>query len=266
MTFYAKSFIFDGIPSDYYGLFISEINPNAGDQKSMGSSDMTILDKKIFRRPVPFLFGMTPVSPLTFTLSCFSEDEIDAVFFELIQEKFCSARTYKSLQIVQYDMQSAYFSAILKNPQIIRVGNLLRGITFEVTCNAPYGFEFPKTITYSYTASTVNDNVIFNNTSNDINQYLYPNLIITVNNIGGDLSITNSDDNNRIFAFTGLSPNEIITMNCGLQTLSSSIGLKRLSNFNKNFLRLVPKLNHLHIQGSVLSIQMTTQFIAKKIG
>jgi hypothetical protein len=267
MGFYGSSFIYAGIPSELYDIRIAELNSNSSEQKSMGSSDMEIINKKIARRPVPFFYAATPSPVLSFSVSAYTNStEIDAEFFALLQSKFFSNRRYDVFQVIQPDMQSSYWNAILKNPQITRVGNLLRGITFDVTCDAPYGFEFPKTITYNYVAETVDDHKIFNNTSHDTWDYVYPNLVITINNIGGDLTITNSDDNDRVFQFTGLSPNEVITMNCGLQTLSSSTGLLRLGNFNKNFLRFVPKLNHLHIQGSVASISMTTQFIAKKIG
>jgi phage-related protein len=80
------------------------------------------------------------------------------------------------------------------------------------------------------------------------------------------VSITNLDDSNRVFSFTGVSPNEVLTVNNSLQTISSSTGLIRLSYFNKHFLRLVPGVNRLRIQGNVGSVAMTTQFVAKKIG
>ena len=163
-------------------------------------------------------------------------------------------------------MQTSYFDCIFNEPKTVRNGNQIYGFNAEVVCNSAFGWETPKTTTYTYSASVVDSSVVFNNRSDDSGNYLYPNLVITMNNIAGGLSITNSSDSNRVFSFAGLSGNEVLTINCGLETLVSSTGLKRLSNFNKNFLRLVPGINNLRIQGNVASIAMTTQYVAKKIG
>jgi phage-related protein len=107
---------------------------------------------------------------------------------------------------------------------------------------------------------------VFNNASDDKCNYLNPTLVITMNTFGGTFSITNNSDAGRISSFTGLSAGEIITVNSSLQTLSSSLGVKRLSNFNKKFFRLSPGVNNLVIQGNISSLAMTTQFVSRKIG
>jgi phage-related protein len=227
---------------------------------------MEIMSQKLFRRSTPYFFGSSPSPVLSFEMSAFSEEEIDADLFQLIQKVFFSSRTYKRLQIDQYDLQNTYFSCILNNPKIVRVGNLLSGIKFDVNCNSPFAFKFPKTVVYNYTVPVVDNTITFNNDSDDTGGYLYPSTIQTCNSFGGDISITNLDDSNRVSLLTGLLPNEIITIDSSLQTISSSTGLKRLSLFNKKFLRLVPGLNRLRIQGATSQFSMTTQSVSKKIG
>lgn len=265
MSFYAKSFIYNGIPSDTFGLFISDLDASAINS-SMGSFDVTLYEQKIYRKQTPYFFGATGVPHLEFDMSCFSEQELTAEDFEGVQRWLFGSTSYKTLQIVQEDMQEVVFYAILNSPEIIRVGNIIMGCKFHVVCNSPYGFKYPQTVVYTYTASIVDANEIFYNASDDISNYLYPTTVITMNNIGGDITITNSDDVNRVFEFTDLQPNEVITIDNSLQTISSSTGLKRLSLFNKHFLRFVPNVNHLHIQGNVLSISNTFSLIVKKIG
>jgi hypothetical protein len=264
MAFFGRSFVYGGVVSDYYGLSIGELDAS-GANESMGSSGMEIKEQKIFRRPTPFFLGATPSPKLSFSMSAFSEDEITADFFALIQKIFFSSRTYKKLQILQDDVAEIYFDCILNDPKIIRVGNLLRGISFTVNCSSPFAFNFPKTTTYTYTTPVVNNTVVFNNSSDDNDSYLYPSNIITMNSFGGNMSITNLSDSNRVFQFTGLSANEVITIDNSLQTLTSSTGLKRLSTFNNHYLRLIPGLNSLRIQGSVASVTMTCQFVSRKI-
>jgi phage-related protein len=265
MAFYALSFQFDGIPSETYNLKISGLDAS-GTSSSMGSSSMDIINQKIFRRPTPYLLGMTPSEVLSFDVEITSPEEIDSETFQLVQRWMFSNRTFKKLLIFQEDMSNVYFNCIFNNPQILRVGNVIVGFTATVVCDSPFGYEFEKNINYTYTSPTVDNNVIFYNSSNDIGNYIYPNLVITMNSFGGSVTITNSDDANRVFQFTALSPLEVITMNNDIQTIASSTGLKRLSNFNKHFMRLVPGLNHLRLQGNFSNIKMTTQFVAKKIG
>lgn len=264
MAFFGRSFIYDGVPSELYGLYIMDIDAD-GINESMGNSSMEILEQKIYRKATPYFYGATPSPKLSFPFSAFSEQEIDASQFELIQKWLFSSRSYKRFQIDQVDLQNVYFDVIMNDPVIRRAGNIIQGFSCNVQCNSPFAYKFPETVTYTYGSSTVNATEVFYNGSDDTGDYLYPNLVITMNNFDGDIFITNVTDNNRVFSFEDLSASEILTVNCGLQTIESSTDLKRLSHCNKKFLRLVPGVNTLHIQGNVASIAMTTQFVAKKI-
>ena len=262
--FYGNSFIYNSIPSENFGLFIRDLDAS-GINSSMGNSSMEIIEKKVYRKATPYFFGATPSPKLTFDFSAYAEQEIDAEEFALVQKWLFSSTSYKKFQIDQIDLQPIYFNAILNEPKIQRVGNLIQGFSCTVECDSPFAYFFPQTTTYIYTASTVNATETYYNGSNDAGNYLYPNLVITMNNFGGGISIINAEDSNRAFVFTDLQANEILTINCGLQTITSSSGLRRLSNFNKKFLRLVPGVNTLNITGNVASIAMENQWISKKI-
>jgi phage-related protein len=266
MAFYGRSFIYDGVPSETYGLYISDIDANAVNQ-SMGSTSVEIREQKVYRRATPYFYGATPNTKLSFTFSAFSEQEIDASLYQLIQKWLFSSRSYKTFQIDQPDIQDIYFNAILNDPKTNRVGNLIQGFTCDVVCDSPYAFKFPKTTTYTYTASDVDDTQVYYNESDDRYSYLYPSsLVVTMNNVGSEFSITNETDSDRVVSFTGLSASEVLTISPSLQTISSSTGLTRLSNSNKKFLRLLSGENSLRFQGNISSIAMTNQWIAKKIG
>lgn len=264
--FYGRSFLYDSVPSELYGLYISDIDANAIN-KSMGSSSMDIYEQKIYRRATPYFYGSTPAPKLEFDFSAYSEDELDADRFELIQKWLFSSRTYKPFAIDQYDMQNVYFNVILNDPQIVRVGGKIMGFSCKVTCDSPFALRYPVTTTYTYTESVVDSTETITNDSDDSGDYLYPtSMVVTMNNLAGDFSITNFDDGDRVVSFMDLATNEVLTISPLYQTISSSTGLKRLSNSNKKFLRLVPEINRLRIQGNVSSISITNQFIAKKIG
>lgn len=265
MAFYGRSFLYNDIPSELYGLYIADIDANAINE-SMGSSSMDIYERKIYRKATPYFYGSTPSPKLEFEFSAFSEQELDATQFESIQKWLFSSRSYKRFAIDQPDIQNIYFNAILNEPKIKRVGNLIQGFSCTVTCDSPFANLYPQTTTYTYTASVVDSTETYLNLSDDTGDYLYPTqMIITMNNTDGEVSITNLDDGNRVMSFTDVQPNEILTVSPLYQTIESSTGLKRMGNFNKKFLRLVPNKNRLRIQGNVASIVMINQWISKKI-
>lgn len=265
MAFYALSFQYDGIPSETYDLVMSEIDAS-GTNESDGSSSFDISEERIFRRAVPYFYGATPSSNLSFEVSVTSPREIDAETAQLIQKWLFSSRNYKPLVVIQPDMQGVYFNAILNNPKIIRVGNVIQGFRATVQCDAPYAFTFPKTLTYNYTVPNVDAQISFLNTSDDTAEYVKPKLEITVNEFGGGIEIINTSESNRSFKFENLLANEVLTIDNSLEIISSDSGQKRLGNFNKNFLRFIPGANMLRILGSVKTLKITTKFVAKKIG
>lgn len=264
MSFYGSSFSFNGISSEQFGLRIAELDAG-GVNEMMGSASLEIKEDKIYRRPTPFFYGVTPSPKLSFPVSAFSEDTIDADIYSKIQKAYFSSKNYKRFQIVQNDLMDIYFDALLLDPKVTKVGNETKGISFIVSCSSPFAWHFPKTRSYTYAGAVIDENIIFNNESDDAESYLYPNLTIIMNSSGGDVTITNSDDGSRVFEFTSLSADENIIVDCYRQTIKSSTGLRRINNFNKKYLRFVNGLNHLRVQGGVYRLILTTQFISKKI-
>jgi len=264
--FQGRSFLYNEIPSELYGLYIMDIDAQAI-SSSMGSSSMEIYEQKIYRKASPYFYGATASPKLKFNFSAYSETEIDALRYESIQRWLFSSRNYKKFAIDQFDVQDIYFNAILNEPETIRIAGLIMGFKCSVECDSPFAYKQPQVNTYTYTATVVDSTEVFYNTSDDDGDYLYPDqLVITMNNTDGNINITNLDDSNRVVSFTGLAANEILTISPLYQTIESSTGLKRLSNSNKKFLRLVPDINRLRIQGNVASVEMTNSFVSKKIG
>lgn len=258
MAFIAKKFSFDGIPSETYNVLISS---ESGDTSINSSNNITIYDESIYRKSVPYFYGSSQSEVLTFPIQIFSPvgDGIDAPVGSKISSWLFGQSSYKRLQLIQCDMDSVYFNCFLLNPQTRRVGNKIVGYSATVQCDSPYAWEFEKSETYTYTTEIVDDDVIFSNFS-DNHDYLYPSLVITMNTFGGDVTITNSSDDDREFEITGLAAGEVLTVNNDLGILTSSLDIRRLGNFNKNFFRLVQGKNEFNIYGNVASVVMTYSF------
>lgn len=265
MAFYAANFAYDGIIGSEYGLRISSSD---GEDTSDGAT-VTIQTQEMYRRPKQILVGVqqTPVLEIPITIN--TRYELSATEDSVISNWLFGSLNYKKLQILQPDMQYMYFNCILKDKQTIRVGNIIRGYTATITCDSPFAWEYPRTVTKSYPGSYIAyDDFIINNTSDNAD-YTYPTLTITANVFGGDITITNLSDvsgsSTRTFKITGMPANEVITVDNDLQIISASPSgtnfLPYLDGYK--WLRYVKGENHLLVEGSVASLEFEHSFARK---
>jgi len=259
MSFWGSTFVFDSVPSETYNLYIAGM----GDSYDNASNDIEIKTESIWRRPVVYTYGTQQSPVLQFGISFRTPVELTAPNSQLVQSWLFGKNEYKKLQIMQNDMQDMHFNCFLTSPQIVRVGNLIIGFDATAVCDAPWGWTFPKTYTYNYSGSVIA--TLNHQNQSDYTGYTYPQMTFTMNLYGGDLSIANASDNDREFSITDLDPNEIITIDNDLQILSSSGTTRRLSNFNKNWLRFVRGLNVLTVTGDIAQITFTYKQ-ARKLG
>lgn len=269
MGFWGRYFQYDGKPSDQYGLTISQSVHNTaasgGEETDPTGSDLKLYLQEYLRRPTPTLLGIQQTPPLTFDIEANISQEMTATDYRVIASWLFGNTQYKKLQIVQDDMSDMYFNGIFVKPQIKRAGNLIRGFYSTFTCDSPWGWTFPQTITKNYTTSIVNDSFVINNLS-DNNFYLRPLVVVTMNIFDGFITLTNVEDNNRQFSITTLASNEVVTINNDLQIITSSTGLNRLGNFNLNWFQLLQGINHIQLSGNVSQVKITYQFARKMAG
>lgn len=250
MGFRAISFVFDNIPSETYDLFLISEGA-AGVLQNTGSSSVELLTETIYRNPKPYLFGVQQTPVMTFSLSFASLKPISAVNQQYIQKWLFGHNTYKKLQIMQCDMYDVYFNCILTNPVVTTVGNFAYYFRCDVICDSPWAWGAPTKLTFN--KPTSGSSFIINNTS-DNNYYTYPNIVITVSQSGNSVVLTNQTDNNQTFSITGLSANEVLTINSERNIITSSTGLSRFQNMTGFFPRLLPGINSLKITGNISSI------------
>jgi len=265
MAFYATNFIFDDIPSEFYNLRLGVFN-SAGEDISAGSDDVNLLTQKLYRRPIPLFWGAEQTPVLTFPLSVYSTSEITAQNYSDIAGWLFGQQNYKELRVCQNDMADVYFNCFLTAPQIVREGNIIRGFTTTAICDSPWGWKESKHYTYTYNTNYyTTDNIAFLNESAN-SFYTFPTEVkITANLYGGSVTITNTSDGSRQSVLTVL-PNEVITINSDLQTISSDLITYPLYNFNLNFPRFIRGTNNLVITGNIYQLEITTPVAVKISG
>ncbi len=254
--FNGYDFTYNDIPSQTYGLYIS----NFGDSSvfnGVGSSDVTVYTQQVLRKAKVYYLGRSQSTPLQFNMTFNSDAPLLGMERAVISNWLFGKPSYKKLQILQDDLNGAWFNCFLTKPMPIYVGNINYGFTCTVVADSPFAYSPLKTTTRTYTGNNVvTDDIVLYNYSDD-EDYLYPNITFSLNTVGNSFSITNADDANREFLFTSLSPNETVIINGDLQTITSSTGLHRLGNFNKKWLRLVPGKNALHVESGIGSFSIT---------
>ena len=264
MSFFGKSFVFADVASEYYDLRVFDFG-SGGKTDSSSGGNVKVIEKKIYRRPKPYFYGTSYDEVLSFPLIFGSYNEIDGMKRDRIHRWLFGQLAYAKLQIVQDDIVPFYYNCMLLNPEATYVSNLNYAYKCDVVCDAPWAWDFEKTKTETWPGNDpVDDSFTFYNNSGN-NDYLYPVTVLTLNAIGEDVTITNQSDDNRAFAFTGLSNSEAVTIDNDRQIITSSTGLRRLSKFNLKWFRFIPGNNTIHVSGGVSSFAMTYQF-ARKIG
>jgi len=260
MAFHGQNFIFDSVPSENYGIVIT----SGSDNSQEPVADINPTTARIYRRNKSFLYGVTPDPTLQFSINLNSiTGEIDSVSFGLISEWLFGQQTYKKLQILQDDMSDVYFNCFFLKPEIVRYGNIITGLRASVTCDSPFAYTFPRTSTYTYATEPNESQILFDNLSHD-SYYLFPKVSFTMTSSGGDVTLETVEEG-RTFTFEGLAANETITVDNDLQIITSSLGLLRLSKFNKNFLRFIKGRNTIKVTGDITNLSFEYSF-ARKIG
>jgi phage-related protein len=265
MAFYAKNFIFNDIPSEFYNLYLGTFN-GEGENITTGSDNVNLLTQKLYRRPVPLFWGAEQTPVLTFPLSVYSTSEITAQGYSEIASWLFGQQNYKVLRICQNDMVDVYFNCFLTEPEIVREGNIIRGFTATVVCDSPWGWKEPKSYVYTCNVNYYTTGYIkfLNESANSF--YTYPTEVkITANLFGGTVTITNTSDASRQSILTVL-PNEVITINSDLQTISSDLITYPLYNFNLNFPRFIRGVNNLVVTGNLYKLEITSPVAVKISG
>lgn len=253
MNYVATSFIYDGIPSEKFGLFLCNLD-ETGSQEYDSSGNITIHTTKTPRMDRSYLMGVEYEDMFEFELVFGSSIPQTKFDIDVIMKWLIGHNQFKKLQIVQEDMANVYFNCIMTEPQIVSYSNVPYAFKCKVICDSPYALTVPKLYYYNKTG-TQSSVLHFNN--GQINKSVLPIIRFTCTRTNGAVMIINKSNNNWKSEFIELQKGEIVTVDNQLQTIASSLGRKILSNFNKHWFELVPKRNELVIDGDLDRLEIS---------
>jgi hypothetical protein len=257
-SFYAFDFEYDGIPSQRFDLKIITFE-DGGLFGGVGSSNVNILSQRVLRKSKPYYLGRTQEPVLEFPLTFGTSKPINAMDRDLISAWLFGRAGYKKLYIMQDDLNGAYFNCMLKEPEPQYIGNLNYAFNCTVSCDSPFAYGPERIISGSVVYGGLGTSFnplyfnIYNNSSEE--EYLYPVINVLVGYNNSWFSIKNITDSNRLSLWKGLgtlSDGTQLSIDNDLQLISydpppSASSESFLSNFNKNWFRLLPHNNEIEL-------------------
>lgn len=190
----STSFIFDGIPSEQYGVMIYFLNDDENRELDLGT-DVEVIEERLPKRITPIHYGVdinkSMSFPLTFgSVNYLSDDDVDAILSWLTGHS-----QYKWLEYVDGEHYIRY-KCHLNNMQSVYINGLPVAFTCDVECDGQFAYEY--NTVYEYNITDSEQEIEFVNKSS-YNGYLYPKLEFQFNDDCNGLSIFNDTDQGREF-------------------------------------------------------------------
>lgn len=251
--FLSEEFEYNGISSNTMGVSCVSID-SSGMKESPFGMKRSIREEKINGRDKPYFHGFEKEC-LTFkmTIGKINEDNLEWTFEE---RKKISEWLYTD-----------YYAPLLSldNPEVIyyctpiddglRFDNgIMQGyITITMKCNAPYPFSPTYIEEYKYEQNI--DNIIEINNLSNVTKYYYPEIQVCSDDT--NFKLINLTNNGEEFTFNNIDKGETIYINNEMKQIETDKkdlkGNKvyRLTNFNKNWFKLVKGVNRIKVEGNV---------------
>lgn len=253
-----------------FGLTLASFDYSGSEENDLALKSDT-QEKYIGYNPIPVYLGAKYTSKLRPTITLvkdtanlnknnskyFTEHECRYILRELTSEE-----GYQWVQIYHNTLDELmYYYARINNIRYKKIMDEVVGIIIEMECDSP--FAWSKEFRYSYDIKA-NVPLTFYNTSDILNDYLLPTVMIRSSSAVPKLILTNKSDNNRVTELTSIDANEIITMNSKNEVLSIPSKEYPLNYFNLKWFRLVSGKNEII---SNHDINITFRYrVARKVG
>ena len=252
-------FIYNKIPSELYNVSLVFIDENYTNRPA--GSGIEMITDSIRRNPKLLYLDAKQSPPLEFPIEVVFDEPVDIFVLTQVKDWLGGEIKFSKLQICAEYFNTYYFNCYIQLNEDLVYNGGYRGVKATVKCDSPFAWEFEDERRYELDPSKTNT-IYFNNLSAD-SELLRPTIEFTMYN-SGSFSIYNKTTN-KITEFTDLSAGEIITLDNLYGFLNSSLGLHRVSNFNKVFLKLEKGVNELVCSGNISLLVFRFQN-AKRIG
>lgn len=240
-----KDFILDNFRASDFGLILGSFSYDGNSEDEIGMKISTI-EEYIGHNPIPVYLGQKYGDKLYPQITLVKNPNLRDMYFHerdcrWILRLLTRIKGYQWMKAVSYELDDdLWYRAKINNVSYKRVGGHIVGIILNMECDS--FFAYSKEFNVTIKAKSNQKFNIFNNTD-DLNNYVYPNISI-LSSSAGTLSITNVSDNNWISEIKNVKVNEQITIDSKRQIISSNTTHNLILNdFNLGWFRMVPGKN-----------------------
>lgn len=243
----STSFIYDGISSDEMGISLARLNGGMIDKTYVSGKE--ILEQFPNNSLYPHFFGIK-YQPLTFSLVFTCEDDLmDSTKLFEVANWLCQ-NEYKPF--ISSDNPSIQYYCMAINQASFMTNGLNQGyFELEFRCRDGFGWTIPIVEAFDFTGISTTQTIELTNYSNVLDYY-YPEIEFTLTGTNTGLSLVNTNDGGREFAFTGLNTTEEIYTDGQKRIILSDTGLNRFNKFNNKFFRLKKGVNNIQVTGECI--------------
>ena len=181
-----------------------------------------------------------------------TDDNIDEIYAWLLNQP-----NFRKLYIDNND--EFYYNCVFTSASYIsgstNEGYGIYGIKATMKCDSTFMW---KEVEYTYTSAELLNIVTHENISN-VRESTYPTLIIKTGSTGGNITVQNVSDNNRLTTFTRTLANDTITLSYYPALVNSYLNDNDelvYESFNKKFFRLLQGTNKIGIVGDISEITL----------
>lgn len=245
--FNASNFTYDGVYSADYGLQIADLDGSQVINTTVFTPTlMTIKTNQSHRF---FHNGILYENAPEHQFTVISEEPVTDLRRREILSWLVGRTAFKQLRIHQSDLEDYYYMCVFTAVDIIYINGCCHGFALTATFDSPYQYGEPTVVNITGTGTA--QTITIDNRSDLRDGYVYPTIVFTASATSGghNISIINTTDNaSRAFVFDSLQNNETVTVDNEMKIITSSVAGEKLSNFNKNWLRLRKGINTLTVQ------------------
>lgn len=250
-------FTFGSFNSEDYGLIFAHIETEEFLSLAGTITSTTLFNKK---RKASYFTGYDySSSPISFDAEIVSNcgEPISQDDCKVIEKALFNKSQRKKLRSKTGDVStdSYYFNCVLINPSRILSESGTIGFQFTVECDSPYLWQDDTNNAIAINGVSGETKTFSVTVDSDMDEYIYPSVLIEMGDTGGDITIINqSDSSSRLTSFTNLSANAGFEMMGDINYVSD--GYYQLLN-NQNFIRLVDGINEFSVMGNVKNITLS---------
>lgn len=190
----STSFVFDGIPSENYGVMIYFLDDSDKRELDLGTN-VEIIEDRLAKRTSPIHYGVNLNQSMSFPLTFGSTEYLSDYDVDAILSWLTGHNQYKWLEYVDGDHYVRY-KCHLNNMKSIYINGLSVAFTCDVVCDGQFAYEYSSKYKYDVNESELKVNFL---NKSSYNGYIYPTLQIQMEDDCSDLTIINDSDNGREF-------------------------------------------------------------------